>query len=109
MGKTTCLMILFLMLSLPITAATAAAASSYKVDETAVHSRDCYVGNTLLPMQDSCCYNLRRICHNNVGIGKVQSPQTETEFTTATSTAVQSPQTGVTPSAVGEHLFPSLT
>uniref|UniRef100_A0A804IM62 Uncharacterized protein n=1 Tax=Musa acuminata subsp. malaccensis TaxID=214687 RepID=A0A804IM62_MUSAM len=104
MGQTARLVILFPMFSVAIADAAAAASSSYRVDEITVDSRDCYVGNTLLPMQDSCCYNLRRIlCRNNVGISKVQSPQTETEFpstATATSTAVQSPQTGVTSSAV---------
>ncbi|CAL9084302.1 unnamed protein product [Musa textilis] len=102
---------LSLLFLLAIAAAAAAA--------TAVHSRDCYVGNTLLPMQDSCCDSLRRIlCRNNVGVGKIQSPQTENEFTstatsTNTSTAVQSPQTGVTSPGVSDpyckHSFPSLT
>ncbi|URD95847.1 hypothetical protein MUK42_31926 [Musa troglodytarum] len=96
-------------LSLLLLLAIAAAAA------TAVHSRDCYVGNTLLSMQDSCCDSLRRIlCRNNVGVGKIQSPQTENEFTsTNTSTSVQSPQTGVTSPGVSDpyckHSFPSLT
>ncbi|RWV84910.1 hypothetical protein BHE74_00055103 [Ensete ventricosum] len=98
-------------LVLLLIANAAAAAAANRVDETAVRSRDCYAGNTLLPMQDSCCHILRRIhCHNNGGVGKVQSAQSETEFT---STAVQSPQTGVASSAVSdpycEHSFPSLT